>query len=216
MSDSLWAHGLQHSRPPCPSPSPWVCPSSYSLHWWCRPAISSSDTLFSFCPQSSQESGAFPMSRLFTSDDQNIGASALPSVFPVNIQGWPPLRLTGLISLLSKGFSGVFSSTTVQRHPFFGILLLYGPVLKSIGDHWEDLGLDYMDLCRQGDISTFQYIVIAFLPRSNHLLVSWLWSLSAEILEAKKRKYVTVSTFFPSISHAIIGSDATISVFFNS
>ena len=156
------------------------------------------------------------MSRLFTSDDQNIGASALPSVFPVNIQGWPPLRLTGLISLLSKGFSGVFSNTTVQRHPFFGILLLYGPVLKSIGDHWEDLGLDYMDLCRQGDISAFQYIVIAFLPRSNRLLISWLRSLSAEILEAKKRKYVTVSTFFPSISHAIIGSDATISVFFNS
>ena len=104
------------------SPSPGGCPSSCSLNQWCRPAISSSDTLFSFCPQSSQESGTFPMSRLFTSDDQNIGVSALPSVFPVNIQGWPPLRLTGLISLLSKGFSGVFSSTTVQRHQFFGIL----------------------------------------------------------------------------------------------
>ena len=121
VSNSLQPHGLQHARPPCPSPSPGVCPSSCSLHQWC-PAISSSDAFFSFCPQSFPASGTFAKSCLFTSDDQNTGASALSSVLPVNIQGWSPLRLTGLISLMSKGLSGVFSSTTVPRHQFFSVL----------------------------------------------------------------------------------------------
>ena len=120
VSDSLWPHGQQHSRHPCPSPSPGVCPSSCSLHWWWCPAISSSDTLFSFCPQSSLALGTFPMSHLFISDDQNTGASA--SVFLMIIQSWFPLRLMGLISLLAKGLSGVFYNTTAQRYQFFGIL----------------------------------------------------------------------------------------------
>ena len=106
----------------CPSPSPGICPSSCSLHQWCHPAVSSSDVLFSFCPQSFLASGTFPMSHLFISDYQNTGASALASVLPGNIQGWSPLRLIGLISLLSKGLSGVFSGTIVQRHQFFGVL----------------------------------------------------------------------------------------------
>ena len=122
---SLWPHRLQHGRPACPSPIPRACRSSCSLHWWCHPAISSSDALFSFCPQSFPVPGTFPMSRLFKSDDQNTGASA--SVLPVNIQGWSPFRLTSLISLLSKRLSGVFSSTTVWRHQFFGVL----PSLQS-------------------------------------------------------------------------------------
>ena len=92
-----------------------------------HPAISSSDALFSFCPQSLPASGTCPMSQQFASDDQKTGASASASDVPVNIQGWSCLRLTGLISLLSKGLSGVFSSTTVQRHQFFGIL----PYLRS-------------------------------------------------------------------------------------
>jgi len=74
VSDSLWPHGLQDARPPCPSPFPVVCPGSCSLHWRCHPAISSSDTFF-FCCQSFPASGTFPMSRLFISDDQNTGAS---------------------------------------------------------------------------------------------------------------------------------------------
>ena len=81
MSDSLRPHGLQHARLLCPSPSPKVCPSSCPLHWWCHPVISSSDALF-FCPQSFPASGNFPMSQLFTSDDQNTGASASASVLP--------------------------------------------------------------------------------------------------------------------------------------
>ena len=112
------------STPGLPVP-PIVCPSSCSLHQWCRPAISSPDALFSFCPQSFPASGTFPVSCPLTSDVQNTGASA--SVIPVNIQGWSPLRLTGLISLLSKGIPGVFSSTIDQRHQFFGVL----PSLQS-------------------------------------------------------------------------------------
>ena len=127
VSDSSRPHGLQHARPPCPSPSPRVCPSSCSFHQWCLPAISSSDALLSFCPQCFPASGTYPMSHMFASDNQNIGASASASVLPVNIQGWSPLRLTGLISLLSKRPSGVFSSTTVQRHQFCGVL----PSLQS-------------------------------------------------------------------------------------
>ena len=122
VSDSLWSHGLQHSRSPYPSSSPRICPNPCPLYWGCRPAISSSDTLFSFCPQSFAESGTFPMSHPFASDNGNTRASASASVLPVNIQGWPPLRVTGLISLLSKELSGVFSSTTVWMHQFFGIL----------------------------------------------------------------------------------------------
>ena len=109
---------------PCPSPSPRVCPSSCSLHWWCCPGISSSNAVFSFCPQSFPASGTFPMSCVLTADDQNTGASA--SVFPVNIQDWFPLGWTGLI-LKSKGLLGVSSSTTVQQHQFFGVL----PSLQS-------------------------------------------------------------------------------------
>ena len=122
VSDSLWHHGLQHARLPSPSPSPEVCSSSCPLHWWCHPTISSSVILFSFCPQSFPASGTFPMSRLFASGDQNTGASVLASAVPMSIQGWFPLRLTALISLLSKALSGVFSSTTVWSYQFFDIL----------------------------------------------------------------------------------------------
>ena len=121
VSNSLWPHKLHQPRPLCPSPSPRVCPSSYSLHQWCHPAISFSDAPF-FCPQS------FPSIRAFTNvssvciTHQNTGASASASVLPMNIQGGSPLRLADLISLLSKGFSRVFSSTTIQWHQFFSIL----------------------------------------------------------------------------------------------
>ena len=122
VANPLQPCGLQHVRPPCPSSSPKVCPSSCPLHPWCHPAISSSDTLFPFCPQSFPASGTFPMSQLFTSDDQNTGASASSSALPMISKGWLPLRLTGLISLLSNRLSGVFSGTTIRRHQFFGAL----------------------------------------------------------------------------------------------
>ena len=118
MLDSLWPHGLQHTRLPRPSLSLEVCSNSCPLTQWCHPTISSSVTPFSSCPHSYLASGSFPMSWLFTLSDQSIRASV--SVFPMNIYGWFPLRLTGLISLLSKGLSRVFSNTTVQKHQFFG------------------------------------------------------------------------------------------------
>ena len=104
--------GLQHCRPQCLPKFARLCP----LDQWCHPAISSVVPLFSFCPQSFPESGTFPMSQLSVSDNQNTGVSTLASGLPMSIQGWFPLRLTGLISLLFKELSGAFSSTTAQRH----------------------------------------------------------------------------------------------------
>ena len=117
---SLWPHGLQHARPPCPSPTPGVYSNSCPLSRWCHPTISSSVIPFSCCLQSFSALGSFPMSRLFTSNDQTLGASASVLVLPMNIQSWFHLGLIGLISLLSKGLSRVFSSTTFQKHQFFG------------------------------------------------------------------------------------------------
>ena len=102
MSDSLQPHGLQHARFPCPSPSPAVCSDSHPLSRWCYLTISSSAALFSFCLQSFPASGSFPMSQLFASGSQRIGASASASVLHMNIQGWFPLGLTGLMSLQVK------------------------------------------------------------------------------------------------------------------
>ena len=116
---TLWPHGLQHARLPCPLLSSGVCPDSCPLCWRCYLTIPSSAASFSFCLQSFPASGSFLMSWLFASGCQSIGASALATVLPVNIQDWSPLRLTGLISLLSKGLSRVFSNTTVQNNQFF-------------------------------------------------------------------------------------------------
>ena len=121
MSSCLWSLGLQHTRLPCPSPSPRICSNSHPLHQQCHPTISSSVVPFSSCLQSFPASGSFLMSWLFATGGLSIEASALASILPMNIQGWFPLGLTGLISLLSKGLSRVFSNTTVQRHQFFGI-----------------------------------------------------------------------------------------------
>ena len=121
VSDSLWPHGLQHPRPPCPSPTPGVHPNPRLSSRWCHPAISSSVVPFSSCPQFLPGSGSFPMSQLFASDGQCIRALTSTSVLPMNIQGWFPLGWTGRISLQSKGLSTLFSNTTARKHQFFGI-----------------------------------------------------------------------------------------------
>ena len=112
VSDSLRPHGLQHARPPCPSPTPEVYSNSCPSSWWCHPIISSSVVPFSSCLQSFPASGSFPRSQCFASGGQSTGVSALASVLPINIQGWFPLGLTALVSLLSKGLSRHFSRTT--------------------------------------------------------------------------------------------------------
>ena len=148
---------MDYSTPaPRPSSSPKVCPSSCPLHQWCHPNISSSDALSSFCPQSFLASGSFSTRRLFTSEDQNTGTSVSASILPMSIQGWFPLRLTSLIFLLSKGLAGVFSSTTVQRHKFFGTLF---SLWSSSQNYTWPLGTPYTDLWQQSNVSAFQYTV---------------------------------------------------------
>ena len=123
VADSLRPHELQHTRPPCPSQTPGVHPNSCASHRWCHPAISSSVVSFSSCPQSLPASESFPVSQLFAWDGQSSGVSASASVLPVNTQDCSPSKWMGWISLQSKGLSRVFSSTTVQKHQFFGTQL---------------------------------------------------------------------------------------------
>ena len=123
VSDSLRPHELQHPRPPCPSPTPGVYSNSRPLSRWCHSTISSSVVPFSSCPQSLPASGSFPMSQLVAWGGESIGVSASASVLPMNAQDWSHLGWTDWISLQSKGLSRVFSSTTVQKHQFFGAQL---------------------------------------------------------------------------------------------
>ena len=155
VSDFLWPHGLQNARLPCPSQFPGIWSNTWWLSWWGHPTISSSVTPFSSCPQSLPVSGSFLMSRLFSSGGQSIGASASASVLPVNFQGWFPIGLTGLISLLSKRLSRVFSSTTVQKYQFFSTQPSLGSTLTSIHDYWKNYSFDYINFCRQSDVSAF-------------------------------------------------------------
>ena len=122
-SDSLRPHKSQHTMPPCPSQTPGVYSNSCPSSWWCHPAISSSVVPFSSCPQSPPASGSFPMSQLFAWGGQSIGVSASASILPMNTQDWSPLGWTSWISLQSKGFSRVFSNTTVQKYQFFSAQL---------------------------------------------------------------------------------------------
>ena len=133
MSNSLWPHGLQHTRLPCPSPPPRACSNSCPSSWWCHPTISSSVASFFSCLQSFPASGSFPVSQFFTSGGPSIGASALASVLPMNIQDWFPLGVTGLISLQSRGLSSIFSNPTCKSINSLVLSFLYGPTLTLIG-----------------------------------------------------------------------------------
>ena len=134
-------HGLQHTRLPCPSLSPRACSNSCPFSWWYCPTILSSVIPFSPYLLSFPASGSFALSWLFASGGQSFGASALASVLPMNTKGWFPLGLTGLISLLSKGLSRVFSNTSskasiLQCSAFFIVQL------TSIHDYWKNHSLD--------------------------------------------------------------------------
>ena len=158
MSNCLQHHGLQHNRPPYPSPTPGVYSNSCPLSWWCHPTILYSVIPISSCLQYFPESGSFQMSQFFASGGPSIGVSALASVLTVNIQDWFPLELTSLTSMQSKGLSRVF--TTVQKHQFFGAqpslceVQLSHPYMTT-GNH----GFDYVDLCWQSNVSAFSYAV---------------------------------------------------------
>ena len=148
----------------------------------------------------------FSNESLFTSSGQSIKASASASVLPMNIQGWFCLALAGLISLQSKGLSRVFSSTQFKNINSLALRLLHGPTITSVHD-WKN---NSFKPCWQSGLCFF---VRAFFPGSKCPLISWLQSLSAVILEPKKIKSVTVSSFSSSICYEVIGSDTMILVF---
>ena len=150
VSNSLWLHGPQHARPPCPAPTPGACSHSCPLSQWCHPTISTSAVLFSYAKPFTT-SGSFPMSWLFISGGQSIGL--LASVLLMNTQGWFPIRLTCLISLQSKGlFSQIPQFKSISSS---ALSLLYGTSLTSVHDYWRNNNFDYRDPCQQGDVSAF-------------------------------------------------------------
>ena len=218
VSDSLWPHELQHSRPPCTSPTPRVYSNSCPLSWWCDPTLSSSVIPFSPCLQSFPALGSFQMSQLFASGGQSIGAStsASASVLPVTIQDWFPLGWTGWISLWSKGLSRVFQhhswkASNLQHSALFIVHLShpYMTIRKTIAlTRWTFVG-KVMSLL----FNMLSSLIIAFLPRNKCLLISRLQSPSVVILKPKKIKSLTVSNVSPSICHEVMGPDAMILVF---
>ena len=198
MSDSFPPHELQHTRPPCPPPTPRFHPNSCASTRWCHPAISLSAIPFSSCSQSLPELGSFPMSQLFTWGGQSIGVSASASVLPMNTQDWSPLEWTGWISfrmdwLNLLAVQGTLKSL-LQHHSskasilrcsaFFTAQLshLYMTAGKTIAlTRWTLIG-KVMSLL----LSMLSRLVITFLPRRKHLLISWLQSPSAVTWELKK------------------------------
>ena len=193
VSHSLRHHALQHSWPPCPPPTCQVYSDSCPLRWWCHPTIPSVFP-FSFHLQSFPASRAFQMSQLFPSGGQSIGVSASASVLPMNIQDWFPLGWTGWIFMQSKGLSRVFSNTTVQKHQFFSAQLSL-----QFNSHIHTWVLENtIALTRRtfvGKVMSLLFnmlsrLVITFLPRRKRLLISWLQSLSAVILELKKAEHL--------------------------
>ena len=199
--ESLRPDGLQHTRLPYPSPTPRACSNSCPSSQWCHTTISSSVVPFSSCLQSFPASGSFLRSQVFASGGQSIGTSASASVLPMNIQDWFPLGWTGLISLQSKGLSQVFSNTTefkrsILRHSAFFMVQLSHSYMtngKTIALARRTLVGRVMSLL----FNTLSRFVIAFLPRSKRLLISWLQSPSPVILEPPRINSVTGSHCFP-------------------
>ena len=183
MSYSLRPHGLQHTRPPCPSPTPGVYSNSCPLSRWCHPTILSSVNSFFSGLQSFPASGSFPMSQFFASGGQSIRVSASASVLPMHSQDWFPLGWTVWISLQSKGLPRVFSNTTVQKHQFFGAQL---SIKKA--DYKVQLSHPYVTTGKTivltrwtffGKVMSLLFnmlsrLVTTFLPKSKRLLISWL------------------------------------------
>ena len=169
MSDSLRPCGLQHARPPCPSPTPGVYSSSCPLSRWCHPTVSCSVVPFSSRLQSFLASGSFPVSQFFASGGQSIGVSASASVLLMNIQVWFHLGWTGWISLQSKGLSRVFFNTTVQSIDSLALSFLYNAILTSIHYYWKTIALTrgtFVGKVMSLLFNMLSRLVITFLPRS--------------------------------------------------
>ena len=159
MSDSLQPQGLEHTRPPCPLPTPGACSNSCPLSWWCHPTVSSSVVPFSSRLQSFPASGSFQMSQFFTSGDQSIGVSASASVLSMNIQHWFPLGWTGWISCSPRDSQESSQTPQFKSINSSALSLLYGSSLTSVHDYWKNHSFDHMNLCQQSDVFAFSYIV---------------------------------------------------------
>ena len=196
MSDSLRPHELQHARPPCPSPTPGVHPNPCPLCWWCHPTISSSIIPFSSGSQSFPASGSFPMSQLSTSGGQSVRVSASTSVLPMNTQDWSPLGWIGWISLKSKGLSSLLqhhsSKASILLCSAFFIVQLSHPYMTT-GKTVALIRQTYVGKVMSVLFNMLSRLVITFLPKSKHLLISLLQLPSAVILEPRK----IVSHCFP-------------------
>ena len=205
-------HGLQHASLPCPSPVPEACSNSCSLSQWCHPTISSSVIPFFSWLQSFPASGSFQMSQFFASGGQSIGVSASASVFPMNIQDWFPLEWTGWISLQLKGLQHHSSKALILQPSAFFIVQISHP-FKTTGKTIALTRRTFVDKVMSLLFNMLSRLVITFLLRSKRLLISWLQSPSAVILEPRKIKSDTVSTVSPYIYHEVMGPDAMIFVF---
>ena len=211
VSNSLWPHWLQDASPPCPSPTPRVYSNSCPLSRWCHPTISSSVPCFSSCTQSFQASGSFQMSQLFTSGDQNIGVSASTSVHLMNTQDWSSLGWTGWIAVqgtLKSLLQHHSSKASILRHSAFFIVQLSHPYMttgKTIAlTRWT-----FVDKVMSLLFNMLSSLVITFLPRSKHLLISWLQSPSAVILEGPPPQKKKVSHCFHCFPIYLPWSDGT-------
>ena len=192
MSDTLWPSGLQHARLPYPLPTPWVYSNSRPLSWWCHPTISSSVILFSSSLQSFPASGSFQMSQLFSSDGQSFGVLASASALPMNIQDWFTLGWTSWIFLLFKGLSGSWGflqhhspKASILHCSAFFIVQLSHPY-KTTGKTIALTGWTFVGQVMSLLYNMLSRLVISFLPRSKPLLILWLQSPSAVILEPPK------------------------------
>ena len=188
MFNSLWPHGLQHTRLSCPSPTPGVYSNSCPFSQWCHPTISFSVIPFSSHLQSFPASGSFHMSQLLASGSQSIRVSASASVLPMNIQDWFRLGRTGLNSLQSKRLSQVFSNTTVQKHHFFSAVFFMVQLLHPYMTTGKTIALTrrtFVGKVRSLLFNMLSRLVITFLPRRKHFLkkfhgwshhLQWFWS----------------------------------------
>ena len=199
VSDSLWPHESQHARPPCPSPTPWVYSNSCLSSRCCHPAVSSSVIPFSSCPQSLPASESFPMRHLFAWGGQSIGVSAsasvlneYPGLISFRMDWLDLLAVQGTLQSLLQHHS---SKASIFRRSAFYIVQLSHPYMTTdktiVLTRWTFVG-NVMSLL----FNIPSRLVITFLPRSKHLLILWLQSPSAVILEPKK-----CQTLFPLFPH---------------
>ena len=214
MSDSLWPHGLQHARPPCPSPTPGVYSNSCPSSQWCHPTVLFFVVLFSSSLQSFPASGSFPRSQFFVSGGQSIGVSASVSVLPNEYSGLISFRMDWLdLLVVQKNPKSLLQHLSWKASILWCsalfIVQLSHPYMTTgktiVLTRWAFVG-KVMSLL----FNMLSRLVIAFLPRSKHLLISWLQLPSAVILKPPKIKSVTVSIVFPSICHVVTGPDVVI------